>query len=182
MRNILKKLLLDSITKFKDNDRELLTFGHRGVGERTICHRVAYYLENLIREDKYKVKISEDIVVDCEYNKIGFKSKIPRKKLMEELLGEEYTGIKAFREVPSNYHWVAPDIIIHERNRSENNLLVIEIKKSTASKYHIARDRARLRYFTHPGGEYKYLLGALIIMNLTSNEPDVLWFRYGICE
>ena len=56
---------------------------------------------------------------------------------------------------------VHPDIIVHIRD-TDNNLLVIEVKKSNNLKL-IDDDRKRLIKFTSQEGKYKYLFGFLVI-------------------
>lgn len=56
---------------------------------------------------------------------------------------------------------VRPDIIIHHRN-TDNNLLIIEIKKSNSPE-DIKLNKQRLKDFTSPNGNFRYRLGIFII-------------------
>ena len=95
-----------ALKKLKDKDFVLLK---NDLNERTISHRLAIYIEDIFTEYD----------VDCEYNKIPEGSKIldiiPRKGSVDD-------DTKAVT--------VYPDIIVHKRD-TNNNFMVIEIKKST---------------------------------------------------
>ena len=79
------------------------------VHERTIMHKIAEYLRSLFHEWD----------VDCEYNRDGHEP----KRIMLPFHPRFNPNDKPTREV-------SPDIIIHKR-RSDNNLIAIEIKKSS---------------------------------------------------
>jgi len=81
--------------------------------ERSISHKLAVYLEEQFGEWD----------VDCEYNRVGEEHV---KKVIEF---EEIERCYADRKVDSNEVAVFPDIIVHERGKP-NNLVVIEVKKS----------------------------------------------------
>jgi len=79
------------------------------VHERSISHKLAEYLQQEF----------EDWHVDCEYNRDNHQPK--RLKLPVEQVTTDNPEAKT----------VYPDIIVHRRG-SDDNLLVIEIKKSTS--------------------------------------------------
>ena len=93
--------------------------------------------------------------VDCEYNlncdSEDFRKRIPDFKVrLDRLVGpatKEVYGEEA-EELPSLVS-VYPDIIIHKRGTNENNLLVIELKKST-SRVPNEPDLTKLRTYTKP--------------------------------
>ena len=101
-----KDKIEEALEKLKDKDFVLLK---NDLNERTISHRLAIYIEDIFTEYD----------VDCEYNKIPEGSKnldiIPRKGSVDD-------DTKAVT--------VYPDIIVHKRD-TDNNFMVIEIKKST---------------------------------------------------
>lgn len=79
--------------------------------ERSISHRLALYLTSQFA----------DLDVDCEYNRDHHKAKRLRR-----------TGPCARSSEDTDGSPVYPDIIVHRRG-TEENILVIEIKKSTSS-------------------------------------------------
>ncbi|WXG39830.1 MAG: hypothetical protein WED07_03225 [Candidatus Freyarchaeum deiterrae] len=109
------------------------------VGERTLGHRVALYLEPLF----------EDYNVDCEYNRHGSEIKI--------LPGiSKYGGRR-------NTDRIYPDIVIHQRGLDSDNLAVIELKvrrkKSTSDIY----DKKKLELMTRKRhGSYMYDFGLFL--------------------
>lgn len=152
------------------------------VSERAITHKLAEYLQYVM---------GNGVHVDCEYNrniedssnskKIHvLKSEIEeinafrnRNSAIDNILGEEYIELSVF-----------PDIIVHKRGRNSNNLLAIEVKKSTSS---ISRDYdfKKLECYTDKSPEVNnlcYELGASILFytgNPKYKEPEIIWFSNG---
>lgn len=112
--NITKEILFEIIEKSLNDlsiyERELI---NRDVHEDCINHRFAFYLEiNLglfFNIDNHK-KLSEiyNLSVDAEYNK-------------------NYKEPKRYGDKTS---YAIPDIIIHQRNSNDYNLLMVEAKKT----------------------------------------------------
>ena len=141
-----------AIDTLRINDGELLSIG---VNERSISHRLALYLQQEFPCWN----------VDCEYNrKMGDK-----KKLHYIYQKFEQDTIKADDSVAKT---VYPDIIVHRRQR-EDNLLVIEIKKSN---HNTAIDEEKLKAFT--GEEYRYCFGLLLVVD-SKSEPLLTWYQNG---
>ena len=95
------------------------------VSERALSYKLAHYmsLSDLIRPS---------LNVDCEYNRhFGDpkRLKLPPRKALDR----EIRATTAF-----------PDILVHERNSPENNLVVLELKKPGED---IAYDELKLRAF-----------------------------------
>ena len=105
---------------------------HRKVKEECINHRLACYLERFL--SKYWGGYS----VDLEYNK---NYNDPKKIIIDE-----NKNIKAIR----------PDIIIHERETNDNNLIAFEIKKNYTDKHDLKKIKELLR------NPYNYKYGCLI--------------------
>ena len=106
------------------HDRFLL---EHDVNERSITHKLAQYLqENFPGWD-----------VDCEYNRIG-NQRIDPKRLQFD--------VNQTSTDDDQGKTVYPDIIVHHR-RIQDNLLVIEIKKSTNPETG-DHDEQKLRAFT----------------------------------
>lgn len=125
-----KKHVNKALKQFLKKDIFLL---RNNLNERTISHKLAEYLQEEF----------PDWNVDREYNrKFG---KI--KKLRPKTIQSEDTDAKT----------VYPDIIIHHRN-SDDNLLIIEIKKN-ASKSDKENDIDKITRFIE---EYKYSYGLFI--------------------
>lgn len=119
-----------AINKLLERDIFLL---QNDVNERSISHKLGCYLQELF----------PDWQVDCEYNRNHEDPK--RLKLpIESILSDDTDAQTVF-----------PDIIIHKRNTDEN-LLVIEIKKSSSTKRG-DRDLQKLHAFKNQLG-YKCAL------------------------
>ena len=104
--NQIESLVKKAIDRLLDDDGDLL---RNDVNERSITHRLACYLQELFSEWN----------VDCEYNRNHDKT----KKLLT------YKGKKVGID-DTKGTTVFPDIIVHKR-MSKENLLVIEVKKTT---------------------------------------------------
>lgn len=92
--------------------------------------------------------------VDCEYNKNGDKPKA--------LLGRRF-----------NF----PDIIVHERESNENNLLIVEVKTSNDTQpEHFQNDADKLRGFTYEV-PYSYKWGVHVYVSATS--CSLVWYARG---
>lgn len=124
-----------------EQDRFLLV---SNVNERTISHKLAEYLQ----------KEFSGWNVDCEYNRKFEKI----KKLQPEGIESNDTDAKT----------VYPDIIIHRRN-TENNLLIIEIKKN-ASGSGEREDKEKIMCFM---SEYHYKYGLFIDFKTGTEKVDV---------
>ena len=101
--------------------------------ERSITHRLAVHLTPLF----------PDWNVDCEYNRDGFDPKMLHGPGDAEDPNE------------TNGSRVYPDVIVHHRGKPEN-LLVIEVKKSTSNRSDDA-DLAKLQALRQQLG-YQYAL------------------------
>lgn len=111
----IEERIYSAIDKLFEVDGELLKID---ANERTITHRLAIYLEELFPEWN----------VDCEYNRLfdDVKRTILTKKILYNV-----DGVTPITD--ENAHTVFPDNIIHRRN-TEDNLVVIEVKKTTNPK------------------------------------------------
>jgi hypothetical protein len=125
------------------------------VNERSITHRFALYLQ-----DAFK-----DWDVDCEYNR-------DRYDLKKLIIGNDVRVPVETIQTDDEYgKTVYPDIIVHHRG-TDNNFLVIEVKKTTS---HVTKtfDLGKLR-------EYKSQLGYshALFLNFITGSQD----RAGIAE
>jgi hypothetical protein len=126
-----------AIRQLLDNDYFLLQID---ANERAISHRLGMYLQLLFT----------DWHVDCEYNRNLDQPK--RLEQYEEFFDEEQRVWSIAETDPIT---VFPDIIVHERGTG-NNLLIIEMKKTT-SKVHDDFDHMKLKEFKNQYG-YPYAL------------------------
>lgn len=107
MESFIKNSLDKALEKLLKSDAQLL---YNDVNERSISHRLACYLEPFF----------PDWNVDCEYNREHDDPKrleIPKRKILSD---------------DTHATTVFPDIIVHKRNTNDN-LLVIEMKKTTSN-------------------------------------------------
>jgi hypothetical protein len=129
------------------NDAFLL---ENDVHERAITHKFAEYLQAQF----------PDWHVDCEYNRDHMESKALHT-------------ISECDEERKKTKYVVPDIIIHQRNK-ENNLLVIEVKTGNGK---IDCDIKKLELFTSDS-KFRYKLGLFVKFDKI-NEPLCRWFKNG---
>lgn len=148
-----RKLIKDAIERVL-SERPPLDFNY--ATERATAHRLAFHIERLLSECDLG-----EWHVDCEYNRDGF-----MKKLLE--------GIMECDEQRKTEQ-VFPDIIIHKRCQrgSENNLLVIELKRKNVES---PCDRKKLELFTSRDN-YLYQYGLYI--NINGGDFDLTWYKCG---
>lgn len=115
--------------KFLDKDLFLLSVD---IHERTLTHKFAEYLQQKMDT------LNDGWNVDCEYNRNYDEIKKINPRLMDMYVDKKFSALDT--EINS----IFPDIIIHKRN-SDINLLVIEAKKSHASKSSINKDKDKLQ-------------------------------------
>ncbi len=118
----IKQIIEKSLEELVACDNEILEIN---INERTISHRLAVYLE----------KYFNGWSVDCEYNRDHDDIKI-----LDRLIERNRTN-------DTEAKTVFPDIIVHKRMSNEN-LLVIEMKKSTnTSQKNRDKDEEKLKAF-----------------------------------
>lgn len=138
-RRVIADHILESVHQVK---QEPILF-HQGINERTIAHRLAIHIEDILGNSGW---LNDHPHVDVEYNRIG-KSEPPDPKRFDEDLDElldtiaelsqgslenspEDTVDDILEELQNRL--IYPDIVVHERGKP-HNLLVIELKKDTSS-------------------------------------------------
>lgn len=114
----IKRKIESAVGLLIERDYQLLNLN---ANERSISHRLAIYLGLFF----------EDWNVDCEYNRLDEETKrFDNLKQLKEIFSDiEIGDINANDDEAKT---VYPDIIIHKRKK-QNNVLVIEIKKSIGS-------------------------------------------------
>lgn len=149
LRNKVEK----SLKLLLKNDSFLL---HSNAHERSITHKLAEYLQLEFPEWN----------VDCEYNRNGHESV---KKLADWTIKHE----EELDKDQNNEKNVFPDIIVHQRGK-QNNLLVIEVKKSENNDKGYS-DKDKIQAFRD---ELKYEYGLFIIFKTDkkSGIENLEWF------
>lgn len=157
VRQALNTLLQTSDTWLLKND----------LSEQSISHRIAFHLDSLFT----------DFNVDCEYN--GDIDRANNRKEISILKGElQQYGLLRDKEASDlekefTNRAVFPDIIIHTRGTNDNNLCILEIKKSTSS-VDFNYDFIKLRSYTsnHYDNNLIYQLGVFIEAVIDNENPS----------
>lgn len=144
-----KECIIEAITDLYRNDFDLF---HVNANERSISHKLAEYLQQ--RFPYWHV--------DCEYNRQGQRTKHLQfpLELEPEMVSSDDTEAKT----------VYPDIIVHRRNTNDN-LLVIEIKKSTCSSEE--KDKQKLKAFVK-SSNFLYSYGIFLRLGSTGCNNAIL--------
>lgn len=150
----------NSIEKLRENDSLLL---QNEANEVSLSSTLFVYLKNEFK----------DWDVDCEYNR---RYDGNRKKL------------DVSRDEKKDISKVKPDIIVHSRETNDN-LLVIEVKKSNNTMKEILFDEKKLIKFTSkndkkvPYIEYGYAFGLSLIFKVGEDQymdyPTLKWYKDG---
>ena len=104
-------LIRNALDELYNRDVALLEQAY-DINERTVSHRLALYLENLLSDTDYNV--------DVEYNRMRYDY---TPDAVGNLMGKQLN----WEESDEGSSYVYPDIIVHKRD-SLDNLLEIEIK------------------------------------------------------
>ena len=148
------KLLLERAIKRIYDEDEIFLINHKPnvvdndtdakehVGERTSVFRIAYYFQNLLIENN----CYSELKVDCEYNRY-------------------YDGIKTFS---GSKKGIVPDMVLHNRNNQNNNILVCEFKGYWNNDSD--KDKEKIEDLCSKEGMYRYKIGAFIKLNKESFE------------
>lgn len=138
-----------ALSRLYKRDADLLRID---VNERTITHKLAEYLEPQFPCWN----------VDCEYNRHGHSVKRLKTLWGNDVPIDDTDGISVF-----------PDIIVHKRMKPNENLLVIEVKKST-NRTNAAFDKQKLRAYKDEIG-YQHALFLLIEIGSTGPDAQLEW-------
>ena len=149
--------------RLAEKDRPLFK---RNVNERSLSHKFAIYLQQQV--DAW----TEGWDVDCEFNRDARDT------------GEDYVKqldlINKFDSLTTNVHdehakTVFPDIIVHQRG-FRNNLLVVEIKKNTATPASVAFDKQhKLQAYVH---QMEYQAAVFVLLEMTNVSCSVEWIKH----
>ena len=159
--NIIYDILLPSLCRLYDMDYDNIRFG---VSERNICGRLAYHMENIMRE--FDRDHNSDLFIhyyaDVEYNRMGN--------------GE----LKRYENSEHLPQYMVADLLIQSRGEPRN-LLAVEMKRKS-NYVNREKDRERLEALVSPVPVYNTLqcvygtvVGAFIIYSpCTAGSPGSL--------
>lgn len=130
--------------------RETFLFEH-DLGERTLTHRLALYLERQF----------PDFEVDCDYDRLGPRTlKLPHGSIVST---DDHLGKSIY-----------PDIVVHQRSVPKNHI-AIEVRKAS-NHQPVEHDRHKLRALTDQDLWFAYWIGVLVTLSknaVTSSEVYV---------
>lgn len=133
-------LLRKSVKDLYEYDAILLKREY-DIHERTICHRLAIYIEKHLKEDFH---------VDVEYNRM-------RTEYGDEDIGEVIGKVLNWEDSDEGPSFVYPDIIIHRRDKDQN-IVDIEVKMVWKNQKKIL-DYAKINMYI---AQLKYKYGVYI--------------------
>lgn len=136
---VLENIFTRALKRLLKEDSFLL---ENDVNERSITHKLAEYLQRELREGEFNeyefngYRLHE-YNVDCEYNRMD-KNGVQDTKRLElhslQIIEDLKKACGHVEPDDTNAKTVFPDIIIHRREDSTHNLLVVEIKKSNSDQ------------------------------------------------
>jgi hypothetical protein len=163
----LKKLFLTANQVFLANDADLIT---SGVSERGLCAALMCHLKDKINESQFR-----DYYVDVEYNRNDGEVKTIMNNKM--------------KIIP-----VTCDLIVHSRGKNveQDNLLALEMKRSTHSEEEKVKDKERLKCLTRdsfnniwgwngtlPEHVCRYVIGIYYEIDIANRAIKILYYRQG---
>jgi hypothetical protein len=158
-KSIDRETLLAAVDYGLEHQVSLFRVAH----EQAISHRLAFYIESILRAEAV-ITDKGPLVVDCEYSHHLF----DRKKICV-LASEAGMFLKARRSAISIEgrsdaieFEIRPDVLIHKRGvDGPTNLLVLEVKRWTNPDK--AHDSQKLKLLTKLGlNAFGYVLGAAV--------------------
>lgn len=181
-----KELLEDALSRFYKEDAEEL-FDDNPVDEWAMVGCIARYVWCGRQCDKYKELLQH---VDVEYNKMGTSEKALIKafdrvfecegkcldsrykecgSLIQSRIDANCSCSPSCQKVDCSKHKYRfrPDLIVHKRGTrgaDDGNGMVVEFKKDGANDGDIAFDCAKIRYCTCSHAEFRYKIGAFVLL------------------
>lgn len=163
---MLEEIFNEAFARFLTEERALIL---NGTSERALCCRLAMKLEDSIK----KMEMN-GYYADAEYNR-------------------NHGEVKRIRRRGGECIEITTDVIVHSRgeNLNQDNLIAIEMKKSTLSSADKQRDRERLEVLTgaddqilgigktNPKHVSGYKLGVFIDLNLRAKSAIVEFYGKG---
>lgn len=157
----LKAMFLTANRSFIENHARLLK---RELSERCLCGALMYELNKQLEKKNLK-----KYYADIEFNR--------DEDNVKRISCKSDDGVYSKR--------IFTDIIVHSRGEvSLDNLIALEMKKSSASQEEIDDDKARLKHLTKMNtntsfGSYEYILGSYYEINLDKEEIKIEFFYNG---
>lgn len=154
----IQKKVKNAIDKLFVNDPYLL---EADANERSISHKLALYIQEEFEE-------FDVLDVDCEYNR-------DKHHVTKKLLNWRNRCLKGIKPDDDDAKTVFPDIIVHQRDESINNLLVTEIKKScNLNNRECDCDKEKIKNFiSDPKLHYKF--GVFINFGVQNKAGTFCW-------
>lgn len=150
-------LIIQALDRYFERDGDLPYNMERSVG-----HRLAVYIEELLREGRHTCKDGKPWSVDCEFNRSGpdtdRDSKRDKYKAKKNAKGEVIGGV------------VTPDIVVHRRGERGPNLIAIEVKPDGTMRADLDVDRTMLRGYKR---DYGYEHAFLVVVAEARSDGDV---------
>lgn len=148
----------------------------RGLNEATVAHRLAVYLERQF----------SDFHVDCQYNRnsrvqestydFPYMSRTRQRDLRRNLMRQGLSEPEAEAATQVVAH-AYPGIIVHLRERSDLNLLVVEVQirgtRPGWSGEHDAKDKLRRYTLQGAEGQFRYSLGLYVELGVNEQGEEV---------
>lgn len=158
-----RKILEEALRTLTKEDLRLGSFP-TDIGERPVVFRLAHYLV------LHGAEADDVLRVDCDYNRhlADVKTMLYAKQEAVRLPSGKMVNEKRF----------FPDIVLHQRQGDDHNILVCEIKRG-GDRRDPEIDRRRLAHLTRLGGGYRYKLGAFVLVEPTATRIVVTYFEDG---
>lgn len=142
----LEPLIRQALALVYSNDKHLID---TQAHERSIVFRFGFYFQNLLLlSNEYK-----DLHLDIEYNR-------------------EWEDPKTRENGKKTY----PDVVLHKRNTSNHNTLVLEFK-GYWNKKGLEEDRKKIHEFIAPNGKYGYLEGYVVLLQEDDFKLDKIFIN-----
>jgi hypothetical protein len=167
--DLIESIFERSLREFVEREASAL---HAGVSERNNCGRLAIYMERIAGESDLK-----GYFADPEYNR------------------KQGGRVKTFLDDEMQVIEISADLILHSRgaNIAEDNLIALEMKKSSRPPKEKKADRQRLRAMTkssydgvwsndgttHPEHVCGYRLGVYVEINRKARKLRIEYFVRG---
>lgn len=162
-------LLVDALKEFYVNDAKDM-FENKMADERAMVGCIYRYMWNII------VRESMDCDIDIEYDRMRGKDGDLCRKCIDgmpsncstmecDLRCDVILFERKDRDEDYKYNF-RPDIIIHHRNMNgpDDNIMVVEVKKSCADDELFNFDRAKVSWCTCSKGCLKYHMGVFVVL------------------
>ena len=162
MEQVAFNYLQQAVELFYINDMDALDLQSM---ERSYVFRIAHYLQNLLANDMR----FQGIVADCEYS----------KRINED----RTTSAKSITNIDGTQKQIIPDLIVHQRNTHDKNLLFVEIKGYwNDDKNAWGNDHNKLTCHTQqPQNELEpnlgYAMGVFVMLG--QHEPHFTQYQHG---